>query len=511
MAAIRIRVADAPLERDEGEYAYSGQLILHGVPPYKLAYNMKLPGTYAAYAALMAVFGETARGIHLGMILVNGATVVLIFLIGRRLFDFIAGLVAAASMALLSISPAFLANAGHANHFVALFALAGLYVLLTSEEPKAGSRFFWSGLLLGLAFLMKQQGIVFIGFGVFTILWQAIRKGLVAWKSWLKPLTLLLAGGAVPFALTCLVLWSTGVFGKFWFWTFNYAREYATVVPTEQVIDIFLQSFSNVLRLTWVYWVLALIGINLLFVLKTSRSQAIWMVVFLIFSFAGTSIGFFFRPHYFLLTVPALCLLVGGFISQFRKLFPPKILFESIPVILFVVALGYSVYLHREYFFLLSPSQMNATTYRGNPFQETEAVARYIQENSSADDKVAVLGSEPEIYFLSKRRSATGYIYTYPLMEPQPFALKMQREMIQEVETAKPEFIVLMKVDFSWLVQQRSEQLILKWAGEYTAANYGIVGLIDYHDGQVEESWGPNAGTNPKGEEFIFVFRRRPN
>ena len=219
MAAIRIRVADAPLERDEGEYAYAGQLILHGVPPYKLAYNMKLPGTYAAYAALMAVFGETARGIHLGMILVNGATVVLIFLIGRRLFDFIAGLVAAASMALLSISPAFLANAGHANHFVALFALAGLYVLLTSEEPKAGSRFFWSGLLLGLAFLMKQQGIVFIGFGVFTILWQAIRKGLVAWKSWLKPLTLLLVGGAVPFALTCLVLWSTGVFGKFWFWT----------------------------------------------------------------------------------------------------------------------------------------------------------------------------------------------------------------------------------------------------------------------------------------------------
>jgi len=33
-----------------GEYAYAGQLILQGVPPYKEAYNMKLPGTYAAYA-----------------------------------------------------------------------------------------------------------------------------------------------------------------------------------------------------------------------------------------------------------------------------------------------------------------------------------------------------------------------------------------------------------------------------------------------------------------------------
>jgi hypothetical protein len=47
---VRFRLRKIPLERDEGEYAYAGQLMLQGVPPYKLAYNMKLPGTYAAYA-----------------------------------------------------------------------------------------------------------------------------------------------------------------------------------------------------------------------------------------------------------------------------------------------------------------------------------------------------------------------------------------------------------------------------------------------------------------------------
>ena len=35
--AIRIRLLGIPLERDEGEYAYAGQLILQGIPPYKLA------------------------------------------------------------------------------------------------------------------------------------------------------------------------------------------------------------------------------------------------------------------------------------------------------------------------------------------------------------------------------------------------------------------------------------------------------------------------------------------
>ena len=49
-ALIRLRLAGAPLERDEGEYAYAGQLVLQGVPPYQLAYNMKFPETYYAYS-----------------------------------------------------------------------------------------------------------------------------------------------------------------------------------------------------------------------------------------------------------------------------------------------------------------------------------------------------------------------------------------------------------------------------------------------------------------------------
>ena len=44
-ALVRLRIAGLPLERDEGEYAYAGQLILNGIPPYQLAFNMKFPGT----------------------------------------------------------------------------------------------------------------------------------------------------------------------------------------------------------------------------------------------------------------------------------------------------------------------------------------------------------------------------------------------------------------------------------------------------------------------------------
>ena len=60
VTAVRVRLLDMPLERDEGEYAYVGQLMLQGVPPYQEAYTMKWPGTAAMYALFMGLFGETA-------------------------------------------------------------------------------------------------------------------------------------------------------------------------------------------------------------------------------------------------------------------------------------------------------------------------------------------------------------------------------------------------------------------------------------------------------------------
>src|SRR6266436_4218572 len=118
--AVRIRLLGIPLERDEGEYAYAGQLMLQGIPPYKLAYNMKFPGTYAAYAVIMSIFGQTIPGIHLGLLLVNAGTIVLIFFLGRQLINTMAGVAAAASYAVLSVSPSILGFAGHATHFVML-------------------------------------------------------------------------------------------------------------------------------------------------------------------------------------------------------------------------------------------------------------------------------------------------------------------------------------------------------------------------------------------------------
>jgi len=106
---------------------------------------------------------------------------------------------------------------------------------------------------------------------------------------------------------------------------------------------------------------------------------------------------------------------------------------------------------------------VSRTIYGANPFPESVRIAEYLRDHTEADDTIAVLGSEPQIYFYSKRHSATGYIYTYELMEPQSYARQMQEEMIQQIESARPKYLIWIGVPASWLQQATSEDLILAW------------------------------------------------
>jgi len=150
--------------------------------------------------------------------------------------------------------------------------------------------------------------------------------------------------------------------------------------------------------------------------------------------------------------------------------------------------------------------------YPGNPFVESLIVAGYIRTNSAPDARIAVVGSEPEIYFYARRHSATGYIYTYALMEPQPAASAMQEQMIQEIELNKPEYLVAVSYGVSWLIRPRSNRLILDWLQPYARRYYEPVGLVRRNSaGEIESDWGNLAANqNVLSGEYIVVFKLKP-
>ena len=120
-----------------------------------------------------------------------------------------------------------------------------------------------------------------------------------------------------------------------------------------------------------------------------------------------------------------------------------------------------------------------------------------------------MLGSEPEIYFYAQRRSATGYIYTYSLMEPQPYAQQMQQEMIREIETAHPKFLVLVVINKSWLAGRDSDQTIFRWAEAYCDSNYEEVGLINISDQGTDYYFLNRPANVAPTTEHILIYRRK--
>jgi hypothetical protein len=294
--AIRWRLLDMPLERDEGEYAYAGQLILEGIPPYKLAYNMKLPGTYLVYTGILAAFGETIRGIHLGLLFVNMVSIVLLCIVTVRVLGMLAGTIAGASYALLSANPTVLGFQAHATHFVVLAELIGLILLLRAEERGQVAFFFWSGLAFGLAFLMKQPGILLGTFAFLYLAFQCWPKNKHEWAPWAKNMCVFLLAGVLPFAVTCCLLYRAGVFQTFWFWTFTYARQYATIMPLGAGLGELANHFSKLVRFAPWLWAVALIGVSTGYCDPIVRRRSAFVFGLLVFSFAAVCPGLYFRP-----------------------------------------------------------------------------------------------------------------------------------------------------------------------------------------------------------------------
>jgi 4-amino-4-deoxy-L-arabinose transferase-like glycosyltransferase len=509
--AVRIRLLGIPLERDEGEYAYAGQLLLQGIPPYKLAYSMKFPGTYVAYAITMFLFGQTVAAIHLGLLFVNSATSALIFFVGKRLVNSTVGIVAAASYALLSVSPSVLGLAAHATHFIVLPVLGSAFLLLNKQSRLGVGRLLLSGLLMGLGLLMKQPGLFFILFGAIYLFLGDVRSGLVLRKAILR--NLVFAGGATtPLLLTFLALCYAGVFARFWFWTIHYAHEYGTLVSISDARQLLIQGVRDAIGPNWPLWILAGVGLLTCSLNRSTGRSTGFLLGLFISSTLALCLGFYFRSHYFILLLPAVALFAGIAINNISSVLRHQITaVRFFPLLLLASCAVFLVVAQRDLFFLLSPIEASHTIYAGNPFPETIKVAEFVRDHTDPSDTIAVGGSEPQIYFYSHRHSATGYIYTYPLMEAQTYARQMQSEMIHEIDSARPKYLISVTVDTSWLHSPRSENLIFEWARRYIADNYVPVGFVNIiAPDRVEYYFDDIPQQVPELGEFILIYRRNP-
>ena len=112
--------------------------------------------------------------------LINLASIVLLYHLGRRLLDVTAGLGAAAAYAVLSLGDSVSGFTANAEHFVVLPMLAGVLLLARLGTERRFGLVAGAGLLLGLAVLMKQPGAAFVAFGGLYLL--VTTPGRASWR-----------------------------------------------------------------------------------------------------------------------------------------------------------------------------------------------------------------------------------------------------------------------------------------------------------------------------------------
>jgi hypothetical protein len=256
-------------------------------------------------------------------------------------------------------------------------------------------------------------------------------------------------------------------------------------------------------------WALAGLGALALLRPRLENSRAVLGVLTLC-SVLALLPGLYLRPHYFVLLLPAASLLFAVLVSEAAGAAKTGATKLTVVGLLIAVPIAQTAWAQRTVLFDMSPDQVVRAVYPGNPFVESVVVANYIAAHTEPDDTLAVVGSEPQIYFYARRRSATGFIYTYPLGERHAYADDMQVRMISEISENQPEFIVWVRSPASWGPQHADAATrLLEWLPGYLDG-YELAMVADLRPGGARYLEG--AAVQERGErprDSLEVYRRK--
>jgi hypothetical protein len=320
------------------------------------------------------------------------------------------------------------------------------------------------------------------------------------------------SGVLAVYGCLCLIMVWTGVFRSFWFWTFEYASAYVSQVPLEKAWGLFISSFTAIMRSAPLLWMIAGFGFFALLAKNSVKRHRVFLLMFAIFSTLSICPGFYFRSHYFVLLLPCASLFAGitvSIFSDFLSRFNSKKIQYGVPAFLIVICLCQSIYKQRDFMFHMTPFQISRSTYGMNPFSESIEIADFIKKHTSPVDRIAILGSEPQIFFYSQRRSASKYIYMYPLMEKHDFALRMQKDFIQDIEAVNPKYLIYVNIPTSWLKGHHSHMEIFKWFNGYRQKNHlRLVGVVELLKDEAVYYWETEVKWPVLSKFWIAIFER---
>lgn len=469
-AKVRISLLAIPLERDEGGFAYIGRH-LFSERLYTDLHDNKLPGLYGLYALFIRSFGYTPEGIHTGLLLCNTVAIWLIFRLFSNIFNKWTGTVSAIIFALTSLSVNVNGFAAHANQLLMPFALGGLVVL---HKGLLNNRLFYfglAGLLLGLAFTIKQQAVLYGVFSGVWILWTRIQMRADV-KQITRDIIVFSMGAILPFATICAYFLLVDRLDDFWLCTVELPAQLGNAPNLGDRFNLFRFYFSKVTRCLEPVWIVAAAGWIVLPFMAFCREARAFGILFPVFCAASVLIGVAYYPHYFVLCLPAVSLLVGVMTDAMRRSIAGIRGNICTTAILFLLV-SFPVINNKWYYYKPDFHKIHLDSYGANRFMEMQEIGKELKQQTLWGERIGILGSEPEILVVAEREAASRHLFLYNLFSQGPKSALLQQQYLNDLKTSRPNYLVRVLAEDSW-GSNYQETSFFKEVLAYVEANYTL-------------------------------------
>jgi len=439
---LRLPFLEQPFDNNSAANAYHARLIVQGDPLYSTHHPAHhLPALYYIYALTFWALGDEVWTIKFVLIPWTMVTVYLLYRLGALLFDRQVGLLAAFFYTLLTAQIGLFGATGQRELFANLPRIAALLVLM-HLVLRAGPawQFIFVGLLSAAAFLFKATYLSPLALAGFVLLvtWWADRTPVLSeaegsattWRVTMVRGVWVGAGFLLGILFVAGYFWLVGLLPRL-LTVFSFGTNYIRVINSIPTIGeqtwllYFLFPLIGLALNNAVLLMLSLGGCLLILVNRGLRNALPFssLVVWYGLSFVEAGINRRFFTHYYLLIVPPLVLLAAWFILtlyhdlQRRHHQAARIIVAGVLGLALFISLQQNFNYYRHYFlYRLGRESYQEFLIEGWPEEGPKLVllqrlADYIDQHTTATDRIYYWSFNVQPYYLAKRRAPIAVIW----------------------------------------------------------------------------------------------------
>jgi hypothetical protein len=519
IAYTRSHFFDIAMERDEGIYVYFGHLITQGKVPYLDFYETRFPGIFYMYALLVAVFGYSIKGVAVGILVFVLAGAWLLYDTTKRLFSNSAALIAVFAFAFLSLAPDISGFTRQSEHIVNFWVLAGLNLTVRGLDSQRWWQYFGAGVCLCMALLVKPNAVYLIPAVGIVLVAHALSVQPTAWKRLIVNGLIYSAGVFAMFGLMCLYMASKGAWSVFYEFAIVEAGKYAEGFTWDNGKELFTGTYKSLSEKYGALLWLSYLALPLLWFMQIPTYKKTAYTVLFAAGFMTITPGLRFYGHYWLMWMPFVAMGAGvcayavqGLLAQFVK----SDSVAKFAPLAFVLPLFAHFSGNNAYYTSPNHAKVLKKTYGDNPFNDVKKIGDFLKNKVKPGDKIALVGSEPQLLVYTNCESPTKHAYfTYLMLDTlkTPQAKVWQEEYKRDVTREKPRFMFFASHPVSIYANEHSEMRFFDWFNAYINTNYDRIGCIEYAEkGKTNYVLDQQAVKTfrPASKYFLDVYERKP-